>query len=137
MGPCFAEKKINFGIPMEHISFDENSNLYESISLDCAIQVWCSNAHQGTLKELRQKLIYGESMLSRLLSENCAEQRIFSLYFAQKITKKQLKEQLLELFDDEELYDALVEALRKMTRERIFCKLVSLSFSLRLLSKFC
>jgi hypothetical protein len=115
-------------MPMEHIDCRDNPALYESIPLESALQVWTYSAHEGTLKELKQKAVYGTSILTRLNSDACAELRLCSLYFSQKITKKELKEQLSEVFNDAELLESFAEALRKMQVERVYCKMVSWIF---------
>jgi hypothetical protein len=125
LGPCFAEKKVFYSMPMEHIDCRDNPALYESIPLESALQVWTYCAHEGTLKELKQKAVYGTSILTRLNSDACAEVRLCTLYFSQKISKKELKEQLSGVFNDAELLESFAEALRKMQVERVYCKMVS------------
>lgn len=112
---------------MEHIACRENPALYESIPLESALQVWTYVAHEGTIKELKQKIVYGTSILARLNSDACAELRLCSLYFSQKMTKKELKQQISKVFNDTELYDSFTEALRRMQMEKIYIQMVSCS----------
>lgn len=111
-------------MPMEHICTRDTSTLYDIVTLESAIQVWMNSAHEGTLKEFRQKVLYGQSLLQRMLSEDCAELRLCTLYFSQKITKKELKEQISAIFNDEEILTAFAEALWRIKNEKIYCKLV-------------
>jgi hypothetical protein len=121
---------------MDHISYRDVAGLYEVIPVDSAIQVWNNSAHEGTLKELKQKIIHGTSVLARIESEACVEQRLCTLYFTQKISRKELKEQIADVFDDEELLDAFCDALHKMKMDKIYCKMVRTSFEMHNLLLF-
>eukprot|EP01032_Pedospumella_encystans_P013817 gene13817-15889_t len=80
LGPCFSSKKVQFGRPVEHISYRDNSKLYESISTDTAVLAWSNAAHEGTLKGLRQTIIHGISMYDRLQSDLCLETNTLQIF---------------------------------------------------------
>jgi len=118
-------KKVQFGRPVEHISYRDTSKLYESISTDTAVLVWSNAAHEGTLKGLRQTVVHGVSTYDRLQSEQCLEMRLCALYFNQRITKKELLGEMRHLITDDFMLESFQMALRRMRNEKVSFKLVS------------
>lgn len=128
LGPCFAEKKVTFGCPMEHICFRDTVEFYEAVPLDTAIQLWNNTAHEGTLKALKNKIVSGISVLDRLRSERCDEQALLCLYFDQLITKKQLKERMSQIIGNDAVLGSFLEAVRRLKGEKSGLQVVRTNF---------
>ena len=113
-------------MPMEHILHRDQPCLYKSLRTETAIQVWSSAAHEGVQKELKQKLTHGVSLWQRLHSDSYLELKWCSLYFAQKISRKELIQKMAEVLSDEYVLRAFSTAIRKLKTDRIQqCELVS------------
>ena len=113
---------------MEHISLQDSVELYESIPLESVLQVWTNTAHEGTIKQLKKRMVAGVSLLARLQSSIYAEQMLLSLFFNQKITKRELKEQMSVAIgsnNNTEEFEAFNTALNKLQAARINLKMVS------------